>query len=420
MIGTNTGTMKNSGTIKLTGDASIGMYGEKITLINSRDIEVGDGGNIGGELNSSVGIYGKGTNSVINNGNITVGKGAVGIYGEKTKIFNNQNISSTLENVTGIYGQETDVKNIGEIKLKDDSNGIYVKDGNIINEIGGKIEVGTGKSAGIFAAGTTDVQAKGHIKTLAKTVGISGEKGNINVANTATFDLGESSTYVYTERGTIENNADIQLSDYSVGLYTKMGKAENKANLTTGKSKIVDGEDPMISVAMATERGEIINTGTIKTPHKYDVGMVANDGGIARNIGRIEVNGKNGFGMQATKEKTSLKPSELINDGIIVVNGDHARGMAATNGCKVVNNNLIEVNGERAQGIYVDYDSIAINNGTIKLVSADKKRASIFIGNKGILQNKGNIYIGSNKDSNDISILEAGYRCWSVGIFPES
>lgn len=394
IINTGTGTTVNNGNIKLTGDSSIGIYGENGTIINNSSVEAGNGAYTGSVLNSAVAMYGKNVTSVSNNGNIKIGKDAVGIFGENTVVTNSSSIQSTGAKSTGIYGLQGSASNIGNIILGDNSNGIFVKNGTLITNTG-NIAVGNNNSAGIYGAGTTSVTHNGGIITVGKeSVGIATESGNITVGAGAVINAGTDSSYIYSASGTGTNNANLSLSDHSIGMYTKSGTMINNANIKVGKSTVVSGLPPKISVGMAAESGTIENStsGYIHVPDDHGVGMVVNDGGTGINNGSIQVDGKLAYGMQATKFST------LENYGTIIVDGANSRGMAATDNSIVKNQagGIIIVNGADSEGIYVDYKATAENYGTINVNGAG--RTGIYIGSGGVILNAGTINLSGGAD----------------------
>lgn len=388
MISTGNGDIVNSGNIKLTGDSSIGIYGEAgssniINNVNST-IEIGNGAYIENNLNTAVGIYVKDTGSITNDGTVIIGSDAVGIYGENTVITNTGTIRNAGGKNTGIYGIGENVKNTGNITLGDTSNGIYVKDGGIITNTG-NINVGNNNSSGIYGAGATGVQHNGGTITVGTaSAGIATETGNINVMSGANITAGTESSYIYSVSGNGTSATVLTLSDYSIGMYTKAGAMTNTGIITTGKSSVGTGE-VKISVGMAAESGSLVNVGTINIPHSHGVGMVANDGGSALNAstGIININGSFAYGMQATKNST------IINDGTIIVNGSSSRGMAATHESTVINNGSIQVNGSRSEGIYVDYGATVENYGNIHI--SNSTGTGIYVGRDGKVLNKGSI-----------------------------
>ena len=381
IVHTGLGNTINSGDIKLIGNSSIGVYASGGNLLeNINKIEVAKGTSTA----TAVGLYGKNQATVKNSGSIKVLESAIGIYGENSSVINTGSISNSGKNNNGIYAKDSNVTNSGSISLGDSSNGIYaISSGPKTITNSGNITVGNKESSGIFGAGKTGINnLGGAIKTGSESVGLATTEGKIDVSSATKFDIGKSSTYIYTEKGTAVNNANLTLSDYSIGMYTKEGTILNKANLTVGKSLIQSGKDPMVSVGMAVEKGTIENYGTITVPNKHGVGMVANKGGKAINkVGAtINANGELSYGMQATESST------LINEGTINVGGKDARGMAATNNSKIINKGTVNITGEKAQGVFVDFGSEIDNQGgTINVNSSTG--TGILVGTGGVIKN---------------------------------
>jgi len=389
IVHTGLGNTINSGDIKLTGNSNIGVYAAGGNLLeNTNKIEVAKGTSTA----TAVGLYGKNQATVKNSGSIKMLESAIGIYGENSSIINAGSISNSGKNNNGIYAKDSNVTNSGFINLGDSSNGIYAISSSsktITNS--GNITVGNKESSGIFGAGKTGINnLGGTIKTGSESVGLATKEGRIDVSSTTKFDIGKSSTYIYTEKGTAENNANLTLSDYSIGMYTKEGTIKNKANVTVGKSLVQSGKDPMVSVGMAVEKGTIENYGIIDVPNKHGVGMVANKGGIAINKSgaTINANGELSYGMQATESST------LINEGTINVGGKDARGMAATNNSKIINRGMVNITGEKAQGVFVDFGSEVDNQGGTINVN-NSQGVGILTGTGGVIRNSGTINIGA-------------------------
>lgn len=389
IVHTGLGNTINSGDIKLTGNSNIGVYAAGGNLLeNTNKIEVAKGTSTA----TAVGLYGKNQATVKNSGSIKMLESAIGIYGENSSIINAGSISNSGKNNNGIYAKDSNVTNSGSINLGDSSNGIYAISSSsktITNS--GNITVGNKESSGIFGAGKTGINnLGGTIKTGSESVGLATKEGRIDVSSTTKFDIGKSSTYIYTEKGTAENNANLTLSDYSIGMYTKEGTIKNKANVTVGKSLVQSGKDPMVSVGMAVEKGTIENYGIIDVPNKHGVGMVANKGGIAINKSgaTINANGELSYGMQATESST------LINEGTINVGGKDARGMAATNNSKIINRGMVNITGEKAQGVFVDFGSEVDNQGGTINVN-NSQGVGILTGTGGVIRNSGTINIGA-------------------------
>jgi len=391
IVHTGAGDTVNNGTIQLTGDSSIGVYAKDGNLLeNTNKIEIAKGTTSA----TAVGLYGLNQTTVKNSGSIKLLESSIGIYGENTTVINNGSISNSGKNNNGIYAKDSDVTNTGPITLGDSSNGIFATSTGVKTITNsGNITVGNTNSAGIFGAGKTGINNLGGTITVGKeSVGLATKEGNINVASATNFNVGESSTYIYSQKGNVVNNANLALSDYSVGAYTETGNIQNNATITVGKS-LVGGSVNKVSVGMATEKGTIINNSTINVPDKYGVGMVATKGGTAINAvgATINANGELSYGMQATNS------SNLINNGTINVRGKDARGIAATNNSKILNTGTVNIDSSatKAQGIYVDFGSEVENSGVINLNSTTG--VGILAGAGGVIKNNntGTINLGA-------------------------
>ena len=390
IVHTGAGDTINNGVIQLTGDSSIGAYAKGGNLLeNTNKIEIAKGTTSA----TAVGLYGLNQTTVKNSGNIKILESSIGIYGENTSVINTGSISNSGKNNNGIYAKNSDVTNTGPITLGDSSNGIFATSTGVKTITNsGNITVGNINSAGIFGAGKTGINNLGGNITIGKeSVALATKEGNITVASATNFNAGESSTYIYSQKGNVVNNANLSLSDYSVGAYTETGNIQNNATITVGKS-LVGGSVNKVSVGMATEKGTITNNSTINVPDKYGVGMVATKGGTAINAvgATINANGELSYGMQATDS------SNLINNGTINVRGKDARGMAATNNSKILNTGTITIDSSatKAQGIYVDFGSEVENSGVINLNSTTG--VGILAGAGGVIKNNntGTINLG--------------------------
>lgn len=411
IVNVGAGNTLNNGTLKLSGAASIGIYAENGGVLrNSGSVEVAKG--LSGD--SAVAVYGKNLSEIRNTNKIKIQENAIGIYGENTKIINTGKIQNSGLNNNGIYAIESKVENTGDINLGDSSNGIYAQSltGKVITNKG-NIKVGGGNSSAIFAAGNTKlINNSGTLTTGKDSVGLATIAGDIEVEAASKFNIGESSIYIYSKSGRGVNRADINLSKYSVAMFSESGKMINDKSTTirVGESLITNTETKM-SVAMATEVGEIENRGTLKVHEKWGVGMSVtpnrdkNPGtnGKAINKGIIEVNGELAYGMIAANEAT------LENEGTILINGKKARGMAATKNSKIINHTtgVITVKGEEAQGVYVDSGSTINNLGIINVEGSD--RVGIFSGGGNIL-NSGTINVsdGATPTVDKNTSLEVG------------
>jgi len=397
IVSTGINKIINNGTIKLTGQSSVGIYGEQSTQLTnalSGLIEVGSGT----EVSASVGIYGKEATAINNAGTIKLNSHGVGIFGENSIITNTGTIQNATGNNTGIYGKNSGVSNSGNITLGQSSNGIYTENGMITNT--GTVAVGDNKSSGLYGGGTSAIlHQSGLIKVGNNSVGIAIDGGSITVLSGAQIQAGEGSTYIYSITGEGKIYENLTLNKYGVGLYTKLGKMGNYGTIVVGESDI-SSSTVKVSVAMATESGELENNGRINIIHDNGVGMLSNNGGKAINNGTINAAGNDTYGMQATNGST------LVNNGEINVTGSGARGIVAIQNSTVENNGTINVFGTSSEGIYIESGSEAINKGIINVDGTG--RVGLMIGAGGKLTNKGTIHatngaLGQDNQSQNVS-----------------
>ena len=368
------GTNAAPGVLNLSGNNSIGMIADKGTLLNDTGAKI----NMTGQ--EQVGMYGKNTSSLTNNGEInlaasTTSVSSVGIYTDDTttSITNNGKINGG-NNTYGIFGKTVTHGSTGEITVGDAGVGIYSTEGNITLNTGSKITVGGNEGVGVFTTGTAGRTIVGDADM---TIG-EGSFGYV-LKNTGTTKLTTNSSpvtlknnakYIYSDNGdvTIINNVPLtSTGNNAYGIYSA-GKIENNADINFG-------------------------TGT------GSVGIYAINGGTATNNSgaAITVSGSNtkttpaeyGMGM-ATSNGT------IINNGIIKVGLENGIGMFASgSGSKAINNGIIELSGKSTKGMYIDNNAVGENWGTIKTVpnSTNDGILGVVATNGGIIKNYGQIIV---------------------------
>jgi autotransporter beta-domain protein len=354
---------ENAGTITSTKDKNVGMYAKvaknniSYDTVNSKVITFGDSASL---ADPNVAMYtnatGTGTNPLINNGDITIGKNAVGIYGFEE--VNNKNIT-----------------------VGDGSVAMYSKGGNVdLNS--GTIKVGKNEAVGVYTVG-------------------SGQQ----ITNTGTaFDIGDTSFgFVNVGTGnTIESNiSDVILKNDSVYAYSNdtSGIIRNNTNLT---SVGTNGNNYGIYAA-----GTIENNGNIDFNTGIgNVGVYSVKNGNARNTGTISVGGSDpinkifSVGMAAGYIGDSSTPAttgNIENNGTINVNGKYSIGMYGVGaGTTVTNNSDIVLNANNTIGIYVEEGAKAINNGSIRTgASGLSSVTGVVLSKNSTLDNRGTIDIDS-------------------------
>ena len=412
IIGINS-NIRNSASIKLTGDESLGIYSRNVsgtakTIENSGNMEVSGKKTVGAYLegnteqiftntgnitvhdttdsdrnNSTIGIYAKDGAKVdiINKGQINVGKKSVGIYS-----ISNGNVTTS---------------STSSLNVADEGMGIYKKGGTVNLE--GTITVADHTSVvndsepvGIYGTGGVNiVNNSSNVNVGNKSYGVilSNPGTDVNrYANSASnlVRLGEESTYLYSDgQAEMINNGNIISSNNKIiAIYAKNGGyVNNKGNIDLSRGLGNLG-------IYATGTGSYaINEGSIKAGETdlsdrdniiYSIGMVADRGAKIENRGNIYVTGNLSLGMYGKGAGT-----ELRNSGTIYLDASSATsankistmtGVFVDDGAKFVN----EAGGVIKSGSYSGNDNV---NGLI----------GVAVLNGSTLENYGTIDIDANR-----------------------
>ena len=371
--------IKNEGTIEVgtTSNSSeaqsIGIYGKStggtLTLINDKDIKIHN--------QKSIGIYAQNSGGAVvvnNNENITsdaASKEAIGIMAEGATVNNNSNGVIKLQGgqSVGIYGKSTStIVNEGKIQLTDTSAasksvGILSDTGSATNK--DEIEISGGASAGMLGlskATITNHSTTGKITiTGDKSAGMYVENSTPSNAGIINIESNKSAgifaKITDNDSRTIENTGTIELkagssttsSTESVGMYAEIGKGvtgittlDNKHQITVEQEKSV-GMFIKNDTSNANTRGKAVNNAT---------------------IGIIDLNVKNTVGIYTDN-------AEGINDNKINVKDENSAGMYGNKDSSITNNKEINVLHENSAGMYAS-DSNATNasSGIITLTGS--------------------------------------------------
>ena len=398
--------------IVMSGNKSVGLSGERATLINRGTLDI--------KGKESIGIFGKKESRLVNEGSIKIADGEsedkpnIGIFAEdqKTEIGNAKDIIAG-NNSYGIYGKTIVVEPTGKIKVGNKSVGIF-SDGkyavttpsvmNLTLDAGSTLETGD-DSVGIFSAGENQViLSKGDIKLGKDSYGIVLKgKGTALTAENPDVTLKENSTFIYSsdKTGKIENKTKLtSAGDKNYGIYSA-GTVTNLADMNFGTGvgnvgmfafdggKIINGS--------TTVRPTITVSGTDKTNKNYGIGMAA------------------GF----VKEDGSVTTGTVVNYGNIKVEKDDGIAMYATgSGSLAENFGTIELNAKNAIGMYLDNYAVGINHtgAVIKTTPNSTKTGmtGIYLANNAVIKNYGTIEIENgygiykNKGKIEETELEAG------------
>ena len=392
---TSKGSNKGSGILNLSGNKSIGMFGDKATLINETNAKI----NMIGQ--EQVGIYASNESSIINKGEInlamsTVAIPSVGIYTNdlRTDITNEGKIIGK-DNTYGIFGTKVTHNSTGEIKVGNEGVAIYSTGGDINLNQGSKVVVGN-NGVGVFTTGikNRNITSDTNMKIGDSSFGyVLKNKGITNLTTNGTVILGNASKFIFSDNKdiSVENNVDLTATgDNTYGIYSA-GKIVNKAN--------IDFEKGRGSVGIYSING----------------GQAINDiGGIIKVSGtNLEAKPVAEYGMgMATSNGT------IINNGKIIVAKDEGIGMFASgNKSKAVNRGEIELVAKNTKGIYITDGATAENYGTIRTAPTIAKDGimGVVVSGNSIFKNYGNVIIEGenntgvffNKSDKSLSELSA-------------
>ena len=388
------GTNDTAGKIKLTGNKSVGMSGEKATLTNTGTIDI--------KGQESTGMFAKSSSKMINKGTINLiastsaDKPNIGMFteDENTEIENDKDIIGG-NNTYGIFGKTITLGSSGRIKVGDNSVGIFSNGkyaSGLLNPTinlaaNSIIEVGKNESVGVFTTGENQIiKAEGDMKIGDGSYGfvIRGKGTKLFSNSTNGVTLGNDTVFIYSAdtKGDIENKTTLTATgNKNYGIYSA-GNVKNLADINFGNGT---GNVGIYSIAGGTAtNGNNTVKPTIRVSKSdiekkiYGIGMAAgytDDKGVTRQTGTI------------------------INYGTIKVENDNGIGMYATgSGSKAINRGNIELSGKGTTGMYLDNNAIGENYGTIKTAPNITKDGIIGVVamNGAIIKNYGTIEIKGN------------------------
>ena len=432
----------NTGLVKMTAEASVGIIGKKSKVTNnatgtkgieisgtgsagilaSNNSEVINSGRIEGKTGTNlVGISADNTSTVANSGTITMGTASnTGISTKGGDVTNSGTITLSGATSTGISSENANVTNsatTGKIEVKNgNSMGIYAKLAGNVNKTvsnAGKIslETPTGlspvpqKSAAIYSlvdsgsgslttnnTGTVDVEqtgsagiyAKNSTGTRANSVVTNG--GIINVTKeTSAGILGEKSEI--TNSGTGSNGIELTANKTAGIIGNNDSKVTNSGRIETKTAVPGNATEGLVGISLNASTGTNTSGGTITLGTAYSTGMYGIAKSTLTNAGTISGNKQNAVGM-ATKASTAT------NTGTITLSGVDSTGMfgltVGSDKSTLTNKGTINGNGVGAVGIAADNSTAENSSGaTINLIS--NKSTGIFGKAKSTVTNAGTI-----------------------------
>ena len=407
------GTNDTAGKIKLTGNKSVGMSGEKATLTNTGTIDI--------KGQESTGMFAKSSSKMINKGTINLiastsaDKPNIGMFteDENTEIENNKDIIGG-NNTYGIFGKTITLGSSGRIKVGDNSVGIFSNGkyaSGLLNPTinlaaNSIIEVGKNESVGVFTTGENQIiKAEGDVKIGDGSYGfvIRGKGTKLFSNSTNGVTLGNDTVFIYSAdtKGDIENKTTLTATgNKNYGIYSA-GNVKNLADINFGNGT---GNVGIYSIAGGTAtNGNNTVKPTIRVSKSdiekkiYGIGMAAgytDDKGVTRQTGTI------------------------INYGTIKVENDNGIGMYATgSGSKAINRGNIELSGKNTTGMYLDNNAIGENYGTIKTVpnATNDGIKGVVALNGAIIKNYGTIDIKDGTNLTGVYLAKGEYDKSSTG-----
>ena len=407
------GTNDTAGKIKLTGNKSVGMSGEKATLTNIGTIDI--------KGQESTGMFAKSSSKMINKGTINLiastsaDKPNIGMFteDENTEIENNKDIIGG-NNTYGIFGKTITLGSSGRIKVGDNSVGIFSNGkyaSGLLNPTinlaaNSIIEVGKNESVGVFTTGENQIiKAEGDMKIGDGSYGfvIRGKGTKLFSNSTNGVTLGNDTVFIYSAdtKGDIENKTTLTATgNKNYGIYSA-GNVKNLADINFGNGT---GNVGIYSIAGGTAtNGNNTVKPTIRVSKSdiekkiYGIGMAAgytDDKGVTRQTGTI------------------------INYGTIKVENDNGIGMYATgSGSKAINRGNIELSGKNTTGMYLDNNAIGENYGTIKTVpnATNDGIKGVVALNGAIIKNYGTIDIKDGTNLTGVYLAKGEYDKSSTG-----
>ena len=360
----NNSLAENTGSIKMTGESSVGIIAEKSKVTNS-----GTGAN-GIEIsgNSSAGILASKESEVTNSGRIegNTGTKLVGISVDETSTVTNTASGTIIMNTaqnTGIASKGGQVTNSGTITLvKNNSTGISAENADVTNT--STIKAKDKESVGIYAKMSKDVDKK---VTNTGTITLESPTGTTPNKSAAIYSLVDGGTGTLTT----ENNGTINVDQTdSVGIFAQNNGTANTRSVVKN-TKIINVSKEG-SAGILGEKSTITNSGAgtdgiVLTANKT-VGIIGKNGSEVSNTGRIETKTATPSGSSEGLVGISLNASTGTNSGDIILGTAHSTGMNGVASSTVINAKNITGNKENVVGMAVNASTATnTDKGTITL-----------------------------------------------------
>ena len=418
----NNSLAENTGSIKMTGESSVGIIAEKSKVTNS-----GTGVN-GIEISgkSSAGILASKESEVTNSGRIEGNTGIklVGISVDETSTVTNTASGTIIMNTaqnTGIASKGGQVTNSGTITLvKNNSTGISAENADVTNT--STIKAKDKESVGIYAKMSGNLDKK---VTNTGTITLESPAGTTPNKSAAIYSLVDGGTG--TGILTTENNETINVDQKdSVGIFAQNNGTANTRSVVKN-TKIINVSKEG-SAGILGDKSTITNSGAgtdgIVLTAKKTVGIIGKNGSEVSNIGRIETSTVTPSSSSEGLVGISLNASTGTNSGDIILGTAHSTGMNGVASSTVINAKNITGNKENVVGMAVNASTATnTDKGTITLNGLTSTgmfgAATSILTNRGIITGTKENSVGMAGDAstviNEKTISLAGKN--STGLF---
>ena len=447
-------TNETSGTIRMSGDNSIGLYGAANSIVtNKGTIEMGKAGVGIWGANDLSNKYANRNINIVNSGTIRgiSGKeGVFGIYAKNSHVGATSNIShsgsidlSQAKKSTGIFMTKGTLNSSGNISVNEGSVGVNAED-STVNVNGGTHTIGAnsigfnlkGNSSKLLAnSGNISITGKGSVAYLFEGVNLaSGTNFKDNLTLTATngytyINL-TNSTLNYKNQKTINNdetifvnskNSTVNLlegNDISstknkvVGVYSEGGASSNAGKITlmgdrssalySKSGATVNGAPGKITIGTNGSGIYVVNAGSTGSNYGEitigagSVGMRAENGRIKNNsTGKISSTAEKATGMSQSGNEN------LENEGTITLTGNQSVGMHSE-GVTAAGHQMIN------KGIVTVGHSATVTSPSIGMYAGNTDKTTIVNNGKVIAGNKSTGIYGGNVTLNNNSETSAG------------